>query len=92
MPQPGFVLGDVGVELRVRAFEIRICDEARAAVTGAGDVDRRKVAGSDRAVEVRVDEVQAGRRPEMSEEARLDVVGDERPFQQRIVEQIDLAD
>jgi hypothetical protein len=41
---------------------------------------------------VHVDEVQAGRRPEVSEEARLDVVSDERPFQQRIVEQVDLAD
>jgi hypothetical protein len=80
------------VELGIRAFEIRIRDEPWAAVTGAGDVDRRQVASRDRTVQVRIDEVQAGRRPEVSEEARLDVVGDERPFQQRVVEQVDLPD
>jgi hypothetical protein len=41
---------------------------------------------------VRIDEVEAGRRPEVSEEAWLDVVGDERPLQQRVVEQVDLPD
>ena len=50
---------DVGIELAVSAFEVRIRDEAGAAVPGAGDVDRTQVARPDRAVQVRVDQVEA---------------------------------
>ena len=87
-----FVLRDMGVELRVGALEIRVGDEPRAAVTGAGDIDRGKITRVDRPVQVRVDEVETRRRPEMAEEARLDVLGLERPFQQGVVEQVDLPD
>ena len=44
------------------------------------------------AVEVGVDEVQARRRAPVAEQARLDVLGLQRLAEQRIVEQIDLAD
>ena len=68
------VTRDVGVDLAVGALEPRARDEARAAVAGAGDVDRAQVVLADRAVEVRVDEVQPGRRAPVAEQPRLDVL------------------
>ena len=53
---------DVGVDLAVGALEVGVRDEPRAAVAGAGDVDRVEVARPDRAVHVRVDQVEPGRR------------------------------
>ena len=61
-------------------------------MAGAGDVERIEVARPDRPVQVHVDEVQPGRRPEVPEQPRLDVLGLERLSQQRVVEQEDLAD
>jgi hypothetical protein len=61
-------------------------------MAGAGDVDRREVAGPDRAVQVRIDEVQARGCAEVAEQPWLDVFGFERAPQKRIVEQVDLAD
>ena len=92
LAQPLLVQADVRVDLAVGALEVGVGDEAGAAVAGAGDVDRVEVARPDRAVEVRVDEVQAGRRAEVPEQARLDVARLERLAEQRVVEQVDLAD
>jgi hypothetical protein len=61
-------------------------------VSRAGDVDRIQVALADRAVQVDVDQVETGRRPEVAEQARLDVLGGKRLAQQRVVEQVDLRD
>ena len=58
----------------------------------ARDVERVEVARPDRPVQVRVDEVEPGRRPEVPEQARLDVLADERLAEQRVVEQEDLPD
>ena len=58
---------------------------------GPGDVDRVEVARPDRAVQVRVDEVEPGRRAEVAEQARLHVLRLQRLAQQRVVEQVDLA-
>ena len=77
-PQAGLARADVGVELAVRALEVGVGDVRRAAVTGPGDVDRVQVAHPDRPVEVDVDEVQAGHRPEVAEQPRLDVLAAER--------------
>ena len=41
---------------------------------------------------MRVDEVQSRRRAEVAEQARLHVLGPQRLAQQRVVEQVDLAD
>ena len=87
-----FVLGDVGVDLAVDAFEIDVGDNRRAAVAGAGDEQDLEVERFDQPVEVRVDEIEAGRRAPVPEQPRLDVLLDQRLAQQRIVEQIDLAD
>ena len=46
----------------------------------------------DDAIQVHVDEVQPGRRAPVPEQARLDVLERQRLAQQRIVEQVDLAD
>src|SRR4051812_49411885 len=90
--QSVLVAADARVDLAVCPFEVRARDEARATVTGPGDEDRAEVARADRAVEVRVEQGQAGRRAEVAEQAWLDVLADERLAQERIVEQVDLAD
>ena len=41
--QPGLVLADVGIDLAVSAFEIRITHHRRTAVAGAGDVNHVEV-------------------------------------------------
>jgi hypothetical protein len=65
--QPVLVAPDLRVDLAVGPLEVRVGDDARPAVAGAGDVDRVEVAPDDRAVQVRVDQVQPGGRPEVAE-------------------------
>ena len=59
---------------------------------GPDHVHRVEVAGRDDPVQVRVDEVQAGGGAPVAEQPRLDVLGPQRLAQQRVVEQVDLAD
>jgi hypothetical protein len=80
------------IELAVRAFEIRIGNHAWSAVAGAGDVDGIEITRADGAVEMHVDEIEAGGRAEMAEQPGLDVLRLERFAQQWIVQEIDLAD
>src|SRR5690606_9548393 len=54
-PQALGVLRDVRVRLGVRALQVRVRDEAGAAVARARDVDRRLAALRDRAAEVRAE-------------------------------------
>ena len=61
-------------------------------MAGPGDVHRAEVALDDRAVHVRVEQVEAGRGPPVAEQPRLDVLERQRLAQQRVVAQIDLAD
>ena len=86
------VRGDVGVDLGVGALEVDAGDQPGAAVAGPGDIDRAPVVLHDDAVEVGIDEVQAGRGAPVAEKARLDVLGLQRLVEQRVVEQVDLAD
>ena len=58
----------------------------------AGDVERVQVALADDPVQVGVEQVQPGRRAPVPEQSRLDVLGAQRLAQQRVVEQVDLAD
>ena len=44
----------------------------------------------DRTIEVRIDEIQAGRRPPMAEQAALDVLRTQRLAEQRVRQQVDL--
>ena len=86
------VLRDLGVDLGVRALEVGVRDEAGAAVAGAGDVDRAQVALADRAVQVDVEQVEAGRRAPVAEQPRLHVLRLQRLAQERVVEEVDLPD
>ena len=61
-------------------------------MAGACDVENAQVALADRPVEMRVDEIEAGSRAEVAEEPRLDVLRCERLAEERIVEQVHLAD
>ncbi len=59
---------------------------------GAGDVDHVEVVAADHPVEVGGDEVLAGRRAPVPEKAGLDVPRCQRLAQERVVEEVDLAD
>src|SRR5205085_9862766 len=59
---------------------------------GTGDIDHVDVPRLDDAVEVDVDEIEAGRSSPVAEEARLGVLELEGLAEKRIVEQIDLTD
>ena len=86
------VVADVRVDLGVGALEIHVRDQAGTAVPGAGDVDRVQLARADHAVHVGVDEVQARRGAPVPEQAGLGVLEPQRLAQQRVVQQVDLAD
>ena len=90
--QPGLVLADVGIDLAVGALEIGVAHDGRAAVAGAGDVDHVEVVFLDDPVQVHVDEVLPGGRAPVPEQHVLHVRERQRPLQQRIVVEIDLAD
>src|SRR5205085_3859869 len=66
--------------------------QPRSAVSRTGNVEHVQVALADDAVEVDVDEVEAGRGAPVSEEAGLGVLEPERLAQERVIEQIDLPD
>ncbi len=67
------VLRDVGVKFAVAPFQVGIGHQPGTAVTRPGDVDDVQVLFVDDAVEVDVEEVQAGRRAPMAQQPRLDV-------------------
>src|SRR5206468_9445202 len=83
---------DLRIDLAVGALEIGVGDDPWAAVPRAGDVDRVQLALPDRAVQVRIEQVQARSRPEVPEQPWLHVLRPERLVQERIVEKLDLAD
>ena len=93
LEQPGHprgVLGDAGVELAVGALQVGVGHHPGPAVAGAADVDDVQVLVPYDAVEVRVDQVEAGRGAPVAEQPRLDVLGAEGFGQQRVAEQVDL--
>src|SRR5207247_8840989 len=77
--------------LCVCALEVRVRHPGRTAVARAHYVDRVQVALLDHAVGVGVDEVDARRRAPVPEQPRLDVLELQRPLQERVVQQVDLA-
>ena len=92
LAQPVLVAADVGVDLAVGALEVGVGDDAGAAMARSGHVDRVRVAGADRPVEMHVEEVEARGGAEVPEQPRLHLLGDQRLAQQRVVEQVDLPD
>ena len=91
-PHALLVARDVRVDLGVSPLEPRAGHHRGAAMTRAGDEDRVDVALADRTVDVDVEEVQPGGRAPVPEQPRLDVLRPQRLAQQRVVEQVDLAD
>ena len=89
---PILVLRHVGINLAVGPLQVSIGDQSRPAVARACHVDDVEVLLLDDAVEVNVDEIQSWRRAPMAQEAGFDVPALERPLEQRIVVQINLAD
>jgi hypothetical protein len=90
--QAPLVEADVRVDLGQRPLQPDVRHQAGAAVPGAGDVDHVDAAGGDDPVEVRVEQVQAGRGTPVPEQPPLDVLRAQRFAQQRVVQQVDLAD
>src|SRR6185295_2431606 len=69
-----------------------VCHERRSAMTRPGDVDHVEVTLFDHAVEVHVDEILPGRRAPVAEQSRLDVFVLQRPPEQRVIQEVNLAD
>src|SRR5262249_51129126 len=88
---PFLVLRDVWISLAVGALEPGVGNETRAAMPGANDVNHVQIALFDKAIEVHIDEIQAGRRAPMADQARFDVLFLERLLQQGIVVEIGLT-
>ena len=67
-------------------------NNAGPAMPRAGDIEHIQIILLDDAIEMDVNEIEAGRRPPVSQQPRLDVLNRERYLEQRIVVQINLAD
>src|SRR5438105_1822388 len=87
-----FVLRDLRIELAVRSLEIRVGDDARAAMPRSGYEDHVEVMRLDDAIQVNVDEIESRRGTPVPKEPRLDVIRRQRLLQQRIVVEVDLSD
>ena len=83
--EPALIAADVGIDLAVGSFEVRVTHDCRAAVAGAGDIDHVEVIFLDDPVQMDVNEVLTGCRTPMPEQHRLHVRQSQRLFQQRIV-------
>jgi hypothetical protein len=90
-PQAAGVPPDVRIDLAVGALQVGVGHDAGTAVAGTHHVDRVQVTPPDQAVQVDVQEVQAGRRAPVAEQPPLHVLRSERLAQQRVVDQVDLA-
>ena len=86
------VAADPWVHLAVRPLEVRIRHQTRAAMAWPGDVDHVEVALADDPVEVDVQQIESRNRAEMAEQPRLDVVRLQSLAEERVAEEIDLAD
>src|SRR5437899_12985206 len=89
---PVVVRRDRRVDLAVGAPEICVREESRAAVAGTGQVDDVRAGVPDQAVQMDVDQAQAGRRAPVPEEPGLDVLGPQRLAEKRVLLEVYLAD
>src|SRR5690606_24777664 len=86
------ILRHVWIELAVAALKPGIGCQRWPAVTRTCDVDHIEVMLFDDPIQMSVDEIQTWRRAPMAEQTRFDVLRLQRLVQERIVEQINLAD
>ena len=86
------VLRYIRIDFAVAAFQISIRDHARAAVPWSGDEEHVEIEFVDQPIAMRINEIQAGRGAPMTQQARFDMTELQGFAQQRIIEQINLAD
>ncbi len=89
---PRLVAREVRIHLARSPLEVCIGHGRGAAVSWADDPDRVEVACLDDAIRVRVDQVEARRRPPVAEQSRLGVLCAQWLPQERVGQQVDLAD
>src|SRR5476651_2037246 len=89
---PDAIPRNVRIELAVGALEPGVGDESRSAVTGPRDVDHLEITRLYGPAEMNIVEIQSGRRSPVAKQPRLDVFEFKRLPQQRIAQQVDLAD
>src|SRR5487761_1547269 len=85
-------LRNVRIELTVGAFEVRIRDETRTAVSRASDVNDVQIKFFDEAIEMHINEVQSRRRAPVTQQARLNVLNLQPLVEQGVIEEINLSD
>src|SRR5215831_17600926 len=86
------VLRDVWIHLTVGAFEVSVGDDARSPMPRTRDEQDVEVLLLNNAVEMDVDQIQAGRCPPVTEQTGFDVLALQPLAQQRIVVEINLPD
>ena len=89
--EAGFVLTHFRIDVGGGAFEVDGAEDAGGSVAGAGEEDNVLIEQFDGAVEVGVDEGEAGGGAPVAEEAVFDVFRFERLFEERIVLKVDHA-
>src|SRR5687768_9541931 len=90
--QTVFVLGDARIKLAVSSFQVDVGDDPGAAMAGTGDIDHGQIVLPNHAIQMNVYEVQSRSRAPVAQQARLDMLGFERLFKQRIRQQVNLPD
>ena len=88
---PGLVLAYVGIDLAVRALQVRVAHQRWSAVAGAGHIEHVQVEFLDYPVQMHIDKILARSRAPVPHDQRLHVRHLQRPFQQRIIVEIYLA-
>ena len=85
-------MADVGIDLGVRALEVRTGHEPRAPMTRTDHIHHVEIMLLDQPVQVHVDKVQSGRCSPVSEQPGFDMLKLQGFAQQRVVFQVDLPD
>src|SRR5687768_9951887 len=86
---PGSVLANVGIDLALGAFEPTRRYQGRAAMPRSSHVDRLLAREINESRDVRVYKRKPRAGSPVAKQPRLDVVNPERPFEQRIVAEVD---
>jgi len=92
LSQSVFVLPDIGIKLRVGAFQIGIGYDSRPAMAWSGDVDHIQAVFLDDPVEMNVDEIEPGSRTPMTQKPGFDMLNFQRFTKQWIPQEVDLSD
>ena len=83
--------GDIGIDLGIAAVQPVLRHHSVAAVTGAGEVDHVQIIPLDDPVQMRIDEVLARAGTPVAHDGLFQVRGGQRPLQQGVIQQIELA-